>query len=70
MNRDNIINFTVYCLEEYKAAKGLNGKSVIALFNRYQVIDYIQNCYEALHTTGRQYIVDDIHAYIETRQTP
>ena len=46
----------------------MNGKSVIDLFNRYRVIDYIRNYYEALHTTGRQYIVDDISMYIEARQ--
>ncbi len=62
------INFAVYCIEEYKAAKGLNGKSVIELFNHYKVIDYIHDYYEALHTTGRQYIVDDISMYIEARQ--
>ncbi len=61
-------NFIVYCIEEYKNAKGMNGKSVIDLFNRYCVIDYICDYYEALHTTGRQYIVDDISMYIETRQ--
>ena len=37
---------------EYKSAKGMNGKSVIDLFNRYRVIDYIDDYYEALHTTG------------------
>ena len=42
----------------------MNGKSVIDLFNRYRVIDYIRDYYEALHTTGRQYIVDDISMYI------
>ena len=46
----------------------MNGKSVIDLFNRYRVIDYIRDYYEALHTTGRQYIVDDISMYIEARQ--
>ena len=61
-------NFVVYCIEEYKTAKGLNGKSVIDLFIRYRVIDYIRDYYEALHTTGRQYIVDDISMYIEARQ--
>ncbi|MCD8077810.1 MAG: DUF3791 domain-containing protein [Lachnospiraceae bacterium] len=61
-------NFAVYCIEEYKAAKGLNGKSVIELFNNYKVIDYIHDYYEALHTTGRQYIVDDISMYIEARR--
>lgn len=38
--------------EEYKSAKGMNGKSVIDLFNRYRVIDYIDDYYKALHTTG------------------
>lgn len=36
---------------------------------RYRVIDYIRDYYEALHTTGRQYIVDGISMYIEARQT-
>lgn len=65
---DDKTNFVVYCIEEYKAAKGLDGKGVIDLFNRYRVIDYIRDYYEALHTTGRQYIVDDISMYIEDRQ--
>ena len=65
---DEKTNFVVYCIEEYKTAKGLKGKSVIDLFIRYRVIDYIRDYYEALHTTGRQYIVDDISMYIEARQ--
>lgn len=66
---DEKINFIVYCIEEYKSAKGLSGKNVIELFNHYRVIDYIRDYYEALHTTGRQYIVDDISMYIEARQS-
>lgn len=65
---DEKTNFVVYCIEEYKTAKGLNGKSVIDLFIRYRVIDYIRDYYEALHTTGRQYIVDDIDLYIGARK--
>lgn len=62
------IKFVVYCIEEYKDAKGIKGKNVIDLFNRYGVIEYICDYYEALHTTGRQYIVDDISKYIEARR--
>jgi len=57
---DEKINFIVYCIEEYKSAAALKGKDVIELFNRYGVIDYIADYCEALHTTGRQYIIDDI----------
>ena len=62
------MNFVVYCIEEYKAAKNMRGKNVINLFNCYQVIEYINNYYEALHTTGREYIVDDIDMYIEAKK--
>jgi len=60
--------FIVYCIEEYKTAENLSGKAVIELFNRYRVLDYIRSYYEALHTTGRQYIVNDINLYIKARQ--
>ena len=62
-------DFMVYCIEQYKSAKKLSGKQVSELFSRYQVWDYLYSCFEALHTTGANYIVDDIDLYIETRQT-
>ncbi|MBR2409121.1 MAG: DUF3791 domain-containing protein [Lachnospiraceae bacterium] len=62
-------DFMVYCTEQYKSAKKLSGKQVSELFSRYQVWDYIYSCFEALHTTGANYIVDDIDLYIEARRT-
>ena len=60
--------FLVFCLEMYKAAKKMTGRQTIALFTRYGVIDYVLSCYEALHTTGTNYIVEDIDLFIEARQ--
>lgn len=62
-------DFMVYCTEQYKSAKKLSGKQVSELFSRYQVWDYIYSCFEALHTTGAKYIVEDIDLYIETSMT-
>ena len=59
--------FLIFCIEMYKQAKNLSGKEVITLFNRYRVSEYIISCYEALHTTGTQYIVEDIDRYISVR---
>lgn len=59
--------FVVYCLEEYKSAEQLSGKAAIELFNRHGVVDYIRTYYEALHTTGREYIVDDLRQFIQAR---
>lgn len=59
-------NFLVYCTEQYKNAKGLSGKQVAELFNQYKVWEYIYSCFEALHTTGKNYIINDIDIYIES----
>ena len=61
-------DFMVYCTEQYKAAKKLTGKQVAALFTQYQVWEYLYSCFEALHTTGANYIVEDIDLYIQARQ--
>ncbi|MDR0424600.1 MAG: DUF3791 domain-containing protein [Clostridiales Family XIII bacterium] len=60
--------FLVFCIEMYKAAKHLTGKEVIGLFKQYGIIDYVLSCYEALHTTGTNYIIEDIDLFIEARQ--
>ena len=62
-------NFLSYCTERYKSAKGLNGQQVSELFTRYQVWEYIYSCFEALHTTGENYIIEDIDLYIDARRS-
>ena len=61
-------DFMGYCTEQYKAAKKLTGKQVAELFSRYRVWEYLYSCFEALHTTGANYIVEDIDLYIQARQ--
>lgn len=61
-------DFLIYCTEQYKSAKNLTGKQVAELFTRFRVWEYIYSCFEALHTTGVNYIVEDIDLYIEARQ--
>jgi len=64
----NNAEFIAYCLEEYKAAKGMTGKEVITLFKQYNIIDYIVSCYGALHTIGGLAIAEDIGSLIEGMQ--
>ena len=61
-------DFMIFCTEQYKSAKELTGKQVSELFSRYTVWDYIYSCFEALHTTGTNYIIEDIDSYIENRK--
>ena len=61
--------FIVLCVEEYKNNKGISGKEVMDLFNKYSVCEYIKSFYEVLRTTGTKYIINDIDLYIKSRQT-
>ena len=60
--------FLIFCLEMYRAAKRMTGRQVIELFKKYDIMDYVLSCYEALHTTGTNYIVEDIDLFVEARQ--
>lgn len=62
-------NFLIYCTERYKSQKNMTGIQVSNLFNKYDVWDYIYSCFEALHTTGENYIVEDIDLYLKARQS-
>ena len=65
---DNITKFLVYSVEIYKTAFKKTGKQVIELFNQYGILDYLVSCYGALHTTGPEYIIEDIAGLIEERR--
>ena len=60
--------FLLYCLETYRVAKNMTGRQVMEMFKHYGVTDYILSCYEALHTTGVNYIIEDIDLFVEARQ--
>jgi len=58
--------FLIYCLEEYKAAKGLSGKQVAGLFAKKKVMNYIVDFFEILHINGPRYIIQEIDDYLIT----
>lgn len=64
----DIAFFVAFCIEEYKAAKGMTGKQVIDLFGRYGVTEYLSQCFEPLHTQGRQWLMDEIDEFIRIRK--
>ena len=61
-------DFLIYCSKPKKTLRHLTGKQAAELFTRYDVWVYVYSCYEALHTTGANYIVEDIDLYIEARK--
>lgn len=62
------VEFKVFCLEAYKNVHQMDGATALDTFKRYGVFDYISSFYDVLHSTGLQYIVEDIDLYIKARQ--
>lgn len=59
--------FTIFCLESYKIHRNLSGREIYSLFEQYGVFDYIREFYDVLHTTGHNYINNDIDIYLKSR---
>lgn len=59
--------FVIFCIENYKVHKELNGKQTLDLFSRYGVLEYLKDFYDVLHTQGYRYINNDIDLYLRSR---
>ena len=64
----DIALFVAFCIEEYGAAKGMAGEHVLDLFSQYGVTDYLCNCFEPLHTQGRQWLIAEIDEFISIKK--
>lgn len=64
----DIALFVSFCIEESGAVKGLTGDRVLDLFSEYGVTDYLSECFEPLHTQGRQWLIAEIDEFIEIRK--
>lgn len=62
------MKYLIHCMEEYKREKQIKGAEVADLFKTYQVYDYILGCFDALHTTGTKYMIEDIDMYIAAKR--
>ena len=62
------LEFKVFCFEAYRNEKKLTGIQTMNLFKKFGVLDYLGTCYNVLHTTSRDYIVEDIDIFINARK--
>lgn len=61
------MSFAVFCLENYRTYRKLTGKEVMHLFQTYDVLSYLVDYYDTLHTVGYQYLMEDIDEYLLSR---
>jgi len=60
--KTNELEFSVFCIENIADYLGLKGDEVYKLLTeKSDILDnYIIPCFDALHTQGKDYIVNDI----------
>jgi len=56
--------FLASCIELYKDEKKISGKEAYNLLHKAGAVNFIISCWEGLHTTSSEYIIDSIDEYI------
>ena len=59
--------FLSFCIEQYKEAKGLTGKETMQVLAKYGVLQYLEACFDVLHTQSRQWLIEEMDEYIENQ---
>ena len=65
---NKVLLFQMFCMENYKAEKGLTPCETLELFSKYHIYEFLENTYEMLHTQDREYIIDSISTYIKKKK--
>ena len=60
----DIAYFLSFCIEQYKMERDLSGEDTMNLFDKYNVLSYLSDNFEVLHTQGRQWLMEEIKDYI------
>jgi hypothetical protein len=58
--------FLASCVELYKSEKGLSGQDAYNYLQKTGAVNYITECWEGLHMTSPEYIIDSIDEYINS----
>ncbi len=64
----DIAYFLSFCIEQYKNKHQMTGGEVVALFERYGVLPYLEENFEVLHTQGHQWLMEEIDELISKRK--
>lgn len=60
MDIEKIAIFISWCIEEYAARENKSTKDTVNLFNEKNVLSFLQEHYDVLHTQGANYILATI----------
>lgn len=64
----NIAYFLSFCIEQYRKKHQLSGEETFSLFDRYDVLPYLEENFEILHTQGHHWLMEEIDELINNRK--
>ena len=65
---DKILMFRVFCIESYCDIKDVYHEDALALFRQYDVLEFLDDTFEVLHTQDVIYVIETIDRYIKSRR--
>jgi hypothetical protein len=67
-NSAPVLLFLAFCLENYKEHKNVGAGEALFLFNKYNVLNYLADVFDTLHTQSKAYIMSEIDHYIKNKK--
>jgi hypothetical protein len=64
----DIAYFVAFCTEQYKHLHQMSGSDAMNLLDSYGVTTYLASNYEALHTQGHRWIMQEIEEFIDEQR--
>ena len=64
----DIAYFLSFCIEQYGKKYQLSGDEVVSLFDRYEVLPYLEENFEVLHTQSHQWLMEEIDEKINSKE--
>lgn len=63
----DIAYFLSFCIEQYRKKHQLSGEETFSLFDKYDVLPYLEENFEILHTQGHHWLMEEIDELINER---
>ena len=63
-----IAYFLSFCIEQYKNKHQMSGDETVSLFDKYDILIYLKENFEVLHTQGHQWLIEEIDELINERR--
>jgi hypothetical protein len=68
LKKRKVTLFFIFCIEGYKTFSGQAAEMVLTTFTTEKVFDFLSKNFEALHTQGKEYIMESIDDFLKSKK--